>query len=84
MTYASARERSLEETIDRFIDRGPELQRAAAARASEVRSMNMHFAELFSRYERIVPAPAFQPAATVRTLDPLPEVALARSVASRS
>ena len=32
--YRSADERSLERAIERFIDRGPELQRAAAARAS--------------------------------------------------
>ena len=32
--YRSANERSLERAIERFIDRGPELQRAAAARAS--------------------------------------------------
>ena len=34
-------------------DRGPELQRAAAVRASQVRTMDEHFAELFARYETL-------------------------------
>ena len=48
--YRSASERSLERAIERFIARGPELQRAAAVRSSSVRTMDEHFAELFSRY----------------------------------
>ena len=44
---------SLERAINRFLDRGPELQRAAAVRASQVRTMDEHFAELFARYEAL-------------------------------
>lgn len=51
MIYNSASEASLAEAIGRFIDRGPELQRAAAARSSRGRTMDEHFAELFARYE---------------------------------
>ena len=36
-----------------FMDRGPELQRAAAARACQVRTMDEHFAELFARYAQM-------------------------------
>ena len=46
---------SLERAIKRFLDRGPELQRAAAVRASHVRTMDEHFAELFARYQSLVP-----------------------------
>jgi alpha-1,6-mannosyltransferase len=75
--YRSASERSLEHAIERFIDRGPELQRAAAVRGSQVRTMDQHFAELFARYAQIAPAPVYQPVGTV----PMnaPELALARS-----
>jgi alpha-1,6-mannosyltransferase len=48
--YRSANEGSLERAIHGFINRGPELQRAAAVRSSEVRSIDDHFADLFSRY----------------------------------
>src|SRR3954468_19590775 len=51
--YRAAREISLERAIVRFIDRGAELQRAAAARASRPRTMDEHFAELFSHYEAL-------------------------------
>ncbi len=51
--YRAASEMSLERAIGRFIDRGPELQRAAAVRASRVRTMDEHFAELFARYEAL-------------------------------
>jgi alpha-1,6-mannosyltransferase len=51
---------SLERAINRFIDRGPELQRAAAVRASHVRTMDEHFAELFARYLALVPQRALQ------------------------
>jgi alpha-1,6-mannosyltransferase len=54
-TYRAGRERSLEEAIARFVSRGPELQRAAAVRASRSRTMDEHFAELFGRYESLVP-----------------------------
>lgn len=76
--YRAARERSLERAIDRFVERGPELQRAAAARASDVRTMDEHFGELFERYAQI-PAPLFSPAPAPAS--PVPgraEVALAR------
>ena len=46
---AAASESSLERAIGRFIERGPELQRAGSpldARASGARSMDEHFAEL--------------------------------------
>ena len=53
MTYRAASEASLERAIRGFINRGPELQRAAAVRASKVRTMDDHFAELFARYETL-------------------------------
>jgi len=53
MTYSAASEASLERAIRGFINRGPELQRAAAVRASKVRTMDEHFAELFARYETL-------------------------------
>jgi alpha-1,6-mannosyltransferase len=82
LTYSAASERSLERAIARFINRGPEFQRAAAARASDVRTMDAHFADLFERYAQILPAPLYQPAAGLALLDILPEVSLARSVVS--
>jgi alpha-1,6-mannosyltransferase len=79
--YRSACERSLELAIQRFIDRGPELQRAAAARASLVRTMDEHFAELFDRYAQIAPAPVFRPVVVPRGA--FPEMAFGRSAAPR-
>lgn len=55
-TYRGGSEISLERAIHRFIERGPELQRALAARACDVRSMDEHFAELFARYAALDPA----------------------------
>jgi len=85
-TYAAGREASLERAIERFINRGPELQRAAAVRASRPRTMDEHFADLFASYEALTPEPALQPAALAvggsplpHLLEPLPEVALARA-----
>jgi alpha-1,6-mannosyltransferase len=78
VVYRSARESSLEQAIDRFIESGPELQRAAAVRASHVRTMHEHFSELFARYEQIAPAPVYQPAPAL-ALAGLADVALARS-----
>ena len=78
IVYRAASEHSLERAIDRFIDRGPELQRAAAARASHVRTMDEHFADLFARYERLDPAPPLQAPVSAMILDSLPEVAFAR------
>lgn len=57
-TYRGGSEISLERAIRRFIERGPELQRALAARACHVRSMDEHFAELFARYAALDPAAA--------------------------
>jgi len=76
--YRAASERSLEQAICRFIDHGPEFQRAAAVRASRVRTIDDHFSELFARYEMLSPRPAAQPAfspAMTETAD----LALARS-----
>jgi alpha-1,6-mannosyltransferase len=73
-TYRAASQISLERAIGRFIDRGPELQRAAAVRSARVRTMEEHFAELFARYQGLAPQhvrPAAQPY-------PLGELALAR------
>jgi hypothetical protein len=47
-------------------------------RASRVRTMDEHFAELFERYGQIAPTPAFRPAAAPVLL---PEMAFARSAA---
>lgn len=77
VSYQAASERALEQAIERFLERGPELQRAAAARASTVRSMDMHFAELFERYALISSAPTYQQA-LAGTIEPtIAEVALA-------
>ncbi|HEY7007022.1 MAG TPA: glycosyltransferase [Sphingomicrobium sp.] len=62
-TYAAGREHSLELAIERFVDRGPEFQRAAAVRASRSRIMDEHFAELFARYETLSPERINAPAA---------------------
>jgi alpha-1,6-mannosyltransferase len=77
--YRAANERSLERAIDRFIDRGIELQRAAAARASQARTMNEHFADLFARYALIGAKPAYQPVSSPVAVSAMPELALARS-----
>jgi alpha-1,6-mannosyltransferase len=53
LSYAAAREAALDEAITHFVERGPELQRAAAVRASNVRTMREHFDELFAAYEQL-------------------------------
>jgi alpha-1,6-mannosyltransferase len=58
--YRAASEVSLERAIGRFIRRGPELQRAAAVRSRLVRTMDEHFADLFARYEELVPQHSVQ------------------------
>jgi alpha-1,6-mannosyltransferase len=78
--YRSARERSLQRGIERFVDRGPELQRAAAIRSSHVRTIDEHFAELFARYEEIAVAPLARPA-IAGSLD-VAHAARARAVAT--
>jgi len=75
--FRSGSQISLERAINRFMDRGPELQRAAAIRASHVRTMDEHFAELFARYQALVPQHVLQPAARLE----FAELALARSAA---
>lgn len=82
IVYRAANEQSLERAISRFIERGPELQRALAARASRARTMDQHFADLFARYAQIVPAtlPSARPAASEMVVDAVPEIALAGSV----
>jgi alpha-1,6-mannosyltransferase len=80
--YRAGSERSLVRAIERFIDRGPELQRAAAARACHVRTIDEHFAELFGRYEvltRSVTTRALPDLAGFAAPGPLRELALARS-----
>jgi alpha-1,6-mannosyltransferase len=75
--YRAGSEISLQRALARFVDRGPELQRAAAARLSHVRTMDEHFADLFEHYEGIVPAPERQPATVGFALAGVPEVAFA-------
>lgn len=79
--YDSGSSRALERAIVNFIDRGPELQRAAAARACDVRSMDEHFAELFDRYERLAPAVTAAPDVAHFGVEPSPSYAVAASVA---
>jgi alpha-1,6-mannosyltransferase len=79
VVFRAAKEISLGRAINRFMNRGPELQRAAAARASHVRTMDEHFAALFDRYSEITSVPVFDPAASTLALAARPEVALARS-----
>jgi len=83
--YRAGNERSLESAIARFVEGGVELQRAAAVRASSLRSMDQHFADLFAHYGA-VGLRAFRPAAGGVTVDTalVPELALARSAVTRS
>ena len=84
-SYRAGREQSLEQAIARFINRGPELQRAAAVRASRPRTMDEHFADLFARYQSLTPERVAKPAArsvggvAAAQLEAIPEVALAAS-----
>lgn len=79
-TYTAGREPSLEEAIIRFVNRGPELQRAVAVRASLPRTMDEHFAELFSRYEALAGKRTVHAAASgIGQVQPMAEVSLARS-----
>ncbi len=83
-TFRAGNERSLEEAINWFINRGPELQRAAAVRASRPRTMDEHFVDLFARYQSLGPQHVVAPAAVLAAggsspqLEPISEVALAR------
>lgn len=76
--YRATSEISLERAIRRFIDGGPEFQRAVAARSSRVRTMDEHFADLFSRYEVLAPHRATEPVRTAFVAE-APEFALAGS-----
>jgi alpha-1,6-mannosyltransferase len=85
-TYRAASQVSLERAIGGFVERGPELQRAAAVRSSGVRTMDEHFAELFARYEMLAPRPVTN-AVGRRELavgESVGELALARSAAPGS
>jgi alpha-1,6-mannosyltransferase len=78
-TYRAGSEQSLEDAIVRFVNRGSELQRAAAVRSSRPRTMDEHFAELFDCYRALLPhRPAARPALAVggspAMLDPLPVI----------
>ena len=77
--YRAGSEISLGRALDRFVDRGPELQRAAAARTCRVRTMDEHFADLFARYAEMTPSPAVHSTPTAAGLESLNEVALARA-----
>jgi alpha-1,6-mannosyltransferase len=78
-TFRATSEVSLERAIERFIDRGPQLQRAAAVRSSRVRSMDQHFAELFAHYQALSPQHVVESAGDVAIADAAGELALARS-----
>ena len=82
-TFSAGRERSLELAIERFIARGPDLQRAAAVRASSPRTMDEHFADLFARYESLAAERLERPAAVAAPVvaHPSRELALARAAA---
>lgn len=76
MTFAAGREQSLEQAIARFVNRGPELQRAVAVRASCSRTMDEHFAELFACYHALGPQhsvlkPSISLGGVAAALDPL-------------
>ena len=80
--FRAGNERSLRTALVHFIDRGVELQRATAARACRVRTIDEHFAELFAHYEGLETEPADfsvpMPEAGMMS-GPMPRLALARS-----
>jgi alpha-1,6-mannosyltransferase len=87
-TYHSGSRRSLEQGIVDFVDRGPELQRAAAARACQVRTMDQHFGELFAHYHALAPGGARVTPIATRSfanldVESLPSHALAGSALHR-
>ncbi|WP_081774181.1 glycosyltransferase [Sphingomonas sp. URHD0057] len=79
--FRAGSERSLQRAIGRFIDGGVELQRAAAVRASGVRTIDQHFAELFALYAQVASMPVFSPMPILAGADSgvIPELAVARS-----
>jgi alpha-1,6-mannosyltransferase len=87
-TYRAGNEAALARAIARFIDCGVELQRAAAVRSSQVRTIDQHFAELFARYAVLASMPCPASIAlrdeSFGSAGPLPALALARSAATRS
>jgi alpha-1,6-mannosyltransferase len=84
-TYRAGNEGSLQDAIARFIDGGIELQRAAAVRASSLRSIDQHFDDLFARYAALT-YPTYRPATPACAAEGAmaPELALARSIVTRS
>jgi alpha-1,6-mannosyltransferase len=82
ITYRAGDERALERAIGAFMDLRGDLQSSAASRASAVRTMDEHFAELFDRYASLFPGSrpirSFTHGAPVDA-EPLPQLALARS-----
>ena len=84
IAYRAGDQWALEGAIDTFIELHRELQATAVARASNARTMDEHFVELFDRYATLVPAPTLHPLPEFGGLDPaetelVPELALARS-----
>jgi alpha-1,6-mannosyltransferase len=77
--YRSGSRRALKQAIVDFIDRGPELQRAAAARASDARTMDEHFTDLFARYGALHPRPTQRFA--IPSCSSMPETLVGASVA---
>jgi alpha-1,6-mannosyltransferase len=61
IVYRSGNEASLVRAIGRFIEHGPELQRARAAHHSRVRTMDEHFEQLFERYASLNPGERTEP-----------------------
>lgn len=83
IAYRAGDQRALERTLDAFVEFRFELQSSAVARASTARTIDDHFAELFDRYSRLVPATAPHPVRAVRPsteLGPIPNFAYARPV----
>jgi alpha-1,6-mannosyltransferase len=68
LAYRAGSERSLTRAIQAFVQRDPAEQRRIAVRSSRVRTMDEHFAELFSSYSalapRLVPVPTIDTAIT--------------------
>jgi alpha-1,6-mannosyltransferase len=88
IAYRACDRHALERAIDTFVAVRRELQSNAVDRASAVRTMDEHFAELFERYATLVPTPLPQSAPSVvragsAGVDLIPELALA-PLAARS
>ncbi len=82
LTYRAGDERSLSQAIDAFVRLRTDLQLSAAARASDVRTLDEHFAELFERYANLVRGPLPSRAAgnsASAEAELVPGLALARS-----